>query len=324
LVNDPENGWVKAKNLFEKTVSQSVFQVRPLQLSSDVPAWISNNKLAMQDITSVYDSSSGKGVGANTPYSQSVFLNERAQSRWNGSRAYNRGQVVRMHQQLLKFAQNEWLEPRTHAIKANSGEWSFQQFEQADLIGEIDISMSDTDMKPVGRAEQVQALQMYGELMPLFATMTPKQKLRVEEILGMPPDSNPDNAQISRAYRTIDRIEKGEVVTPLAFVDDPNTQVPVFIEVLAGERGESIALADPQTFANIYTFMISLLNMLQGQQGFVMPGMKQGMQPQQGGMPPDQKGVPGGQPGQQGGGPKSEGMEAQSPAPAPPVSPPSA
>jgi hypothetical protein len=278
----------------------------------------------MQDMSSAYDPAVGKGIGANTPYSQSVFLTERAQSRWQGSLSYNRPQYISMHKQLLKFAQNEWIETRSSAMKANTGAWSFQQFTQADLSGEIDISISNTDMAPKGRAEQIQALQMLGEMTQLMPMLSPKQKLRVEEILGMPPDSNPVSAQISRAYRHIDRIVKGETITPLPFVDDPEAQIPVLIEFLAGEDGEELANTDPQTFANVYTFMSTLLMMLQGQQGFAMPG-KPGAQPPAGGPPNAQpKGTPGGQPGQQGGGPSPEGMEAQSPAPAPPISPPNA
>jgi hypothetical protein len=321
IINDPANGWIKATPSLDKTIQQAVKEVQPGQLSTDVASWLQNAHLSMQDMSSAYDPSVGKGIGANTPYSQSVFLTERAQSRWQGSMAHNRPQLVRFHQQLLKIAQNDWLETRTQAVMANTGAWSFQQFSQADLVGEIDISFSNTDMQPKGRAEQIQALQMLNEMAMLLPMLPPKQKLRVEEILGMPPDSNPMNTQISRAYRQIDRIAKGEPIAPLPFVDDPNGQLPVIWDFLASEEGEDVALTNPEAFAAIYTYGNSLMMMLQGQQGFVMPGQQPPPQPgAAGGTPPaGGKKQPGGQPGQAPGGP-----EAQSPAPAPPVSPPSA
>ncbi len=329
IVNDPKNGWIPGKPSIDKTISQAVQQIRPQQLSGDVPAWLAAVKAAMQDMTSAYDPSIGKGIGANTPYSQSVFLTERAQSRWNGSLAYNRPQLIKFHQQLLKIAQNEWLESRTMAIKANTGAWSFQQFSQADLAGEIDISLSNTDMMPKGRAEQVQAIQMLGTMAPIIMGLPPKQKLRIEEMLGLPPDANPMSTQISRAYRHIDRITKGEVITPLPFVDDPNTQLPVFQDFLASEDGEDLAVDNPQGFSDVYTYAMSLMHMLQGMQGMAQPGQPgpPGAPPQGGNgqQPPPGSKPPGGQPGQQGGGPGGPNQPAaQSPVPAPPIAPPSA
>jgi hypothetical protein len=333
IVNDPKNGWVPAKPGLEKKISESVYPVHPQQLSGDVPQWLAAKLGSMQDMTSAYDSSVGKSLGANTPYSQSVFLNERAQSRWQGSLSYNRPEMVRFHQQLLKIAQTEWLEGRSNAIIANTGAWSFQEFQQADLDGEIDISFSNADMAPKSRSDQIQALTMLGTMMPLIAALPPKQKLRVEEILGLPPDANPTSTQLSRAYRQIDRITNGEVVTPLPGVDDPNLQAPVLVDFLASEDGESLALSDPQTFSNVYTYWAALMHMLQMQQGFVQPGPNGPQQPQQANGGP-QAGAPGkppgGQPGQQGGGPKGgpgspTQPQAQTPSqPAPPVASPAA
>jgi hypothetical protein len=82
VVNDPKNGWIQGKPGLDKNISQSVKELPPTSLSQDVPAWLSLVKEAMQDMTSAYDPTTGKGIGANTPYSQSVFLNEKAQSRW--------------------------------------------------------------------------------------------------------------------------------------------------------------------------------------------------------------------------------------------------
>lgn len=323
IVNDPENGWIRATPSLEKNVSQAVFPVQPQQLSGDVPAWLSTVKQAMQDMTSTYDPSIGKGIGANTPYSQSVFLTERAQSRWQGSLSYNRPELVRFNINLLRIAQKDWLEPRTASMMANTGAWSFQQFSQADLAGEVDISLSNTDMQPKGRAEQVQALTMLQSMSSLLPMLPPKQKLRVEEILGLPPDSNPMSTQISRAYRHIDRISNGEAIAPLPMVDDPNIQVPVFQDFLAGEQGDDLAMSNPQAFSDVYLFMNTLLLMLQGQQGFAMPGQAPPGSPSVENYPQSAQGKkqPGGQLGQKGGGAQPA---AQSPATAPPISPPNA
>src|SRR6188768_1255661 len=325
VVNDPKNGWIPAKPSLDKTIQDAVKQVQPQQLSGDVPQWLAAKMAAMQDMTSAYDSSIGKSLGANTPYSQSVFLNERAQSRWQGSLAFNRPEMIRFHQQLLKIAQNEWMETRTQAVMANTGAWSFQQFSQADLEGEIDISFSNADLAPKSRSEQIQALTMLSTLTPLLVTLPPKQKLRIEEILGLPPDANPTSTQISRAYRHIDRITKGEIITPLPLVDDPNVQVLVFQDFLASEDGEDLAMANPKAFADIYTFMMAMMQMLQAQQGFIMPGQQNQQQAQQPGQDGKEPGKPaGGQIGQKGGGPGAANQpNAQTPAqPAPPVAPP--
>jgi len=325
VVNDPKNGWIPAKPSLDKNIQQSIHQVMPQQLSGDVPAWLAAKLVSMQDMTSAYDSSVGKSLGANTPYSQSVFLNERAQSRWQGSLSFNRPEMIRFHQQLLKIAQTEWTEPKTQSMIANTGAWSFQQFAQADLAGEIDITFSNADLAPKSRSEQIQALTMLSTLVPLVSILPPKQKLRVEEILGLPPDANPTSTQISRAYRHIDRISKGEIVTPLPFVDDPNGQLPVIWDFLASEDGEDLANENPKAFSDIYVYGSALMHMLQAQQGMIMPGQQN--QPQQGQNGPQQPGEKkpaGGQVGQKGGGPGGPNQpNAQSPVqPAPPVAPP--
>lgn len=323
IVNDPKFNWIAGNPSIDKNIGQAVQQIRPAPLGPEVSQWIESRKAAMQDMSSAYDPAVGKGIGANTPYSQSVFLTEQAQGRWLGSNNYNLPERIRFHKNLLKIAQTEWLETRTAAARANTGAWSFQQFSQADLCGEIDLSFSNTDMQPKSRAEQIQALQMLTELVPLMPMLSQKQKLRVTEILGLPPDTDPVNVQIARAYRQIERITNGEVVSPLPFVDDPNIQIPVIGEFLAGEDGEELAMNDPKAFADVYTYQTALMLMLQGMQGFAMPpGMGQSTPagaPQQGQPGEKPKGTPGGQPGQKGGGP-----QAQTPAgPAPPISPPS-
>ncbi len=331
--NDPANGWIAAKPSIETDISKAVQQLLPGQLSNDVPAWLANVKSAMQDMTSAYDPSIGKGIGANTPYSQSVFLSERAQSRWNASNSYNRPQLIKYHQNLLEIAQHEWLEPRRLAVVSSTGNWSFNEFSQADLCGEVELIMSNTDMNPKSRAEQVQALVMLQQLAPIIPALPPKQKLRVEEMLGMPPDANPMNTQISRAYRHIDRIIKGEVIQPLPFVDDMNIQLPVIWDFMASEQGEDLAVSNPKAYSDIYTFGITQMHMLQMQAAAQAGGMVHpGSQPQPPGGPPHPPQPPpggppkspGGQPGQPGGGPNSGAQPpAQSPAPtpAPPVSP---
>lgn len=326
IVNDPSNGWIPGRPSLDKSIRDAVFQVMPQQLSGDVAQWLGAKMVSMQDMTSTYDSSIGKSLGANTPYSQTVFLNERAQSRWQGSLAYNRPEMIRFHQQLLKIAQNDWLEPRSNAIMANTGAWSFQQFSQADLEGEIDISFSNADLAPKSRSEQIQALTMLNELMPLLGVLPPKQKLRIEEILGLPPDANPTSTQISRAYRHIDRIVKGEVIAPLPLVDDPNVQVLVFQDFLASEDGEDLAVSNPEAFANVYTFMMTMFKILQMQQGVLMPGQQNQQASQQPGQAGQEKKQAGGQAGQKGGGPGAANQpNAQTPQqPAPPVVPPAA
>jgi hypothetical protein len=328
VVNDPKNGWIQGKPGLDKNISQSVKELPPTSLSQDVPAWLSLVKEAMQDMTSAYDPTTGKGIGANTPYSQSVFLNEKAQSRWASSLAYNKPELIHFHRQLLQIARDNWVDPRRRSFQTNTGEWSFEQFTQADLQGQVDIIMSNTDMKPRSRAEQIQGLTMLTTLVPLLPSMPPKQKLRIEEMLGLPPDANPTSNQISRAYRNIDRIKKGEVITPLPLVDDAQSQLPVYQDFLASEDGESLAEQEPQTFANIYTFMVTMMMMGQAQQNSpaANPNGPQSAQPGQQGSQPGEKKAAGGQLGQKGGGPSSGAQpNAQSPAqPAPPVSPPSA
>src|SRR3990167_2849097 len=311
VVNHPANGWIPGKPGLDKSIRDAAQDLSPNALSQDVPAWLATVKQAMQDMTSAYDPATGKGLGANTPYSQSVFLTERAQSRWQGSLSYNRPEMIRFRRQLLEDAK------RIDSIKVsmtdNIGQWSFQQYTAADLQGSVDILLSNTDFKPKSRAEQVQGLQMLTTLVPIIGSMPPKQKLRVEELLGLPPDANPMSGQISRAYRMIDRIKKGETIAPLPLVDDPQSQVPVFSDFLASEEGEALAESEPETFANVYLYMSTLLNMGVLQMG--SPGGQMAMQIQgRGQQPPGQDGGPppagqpkpaGGQPGQPGGGPGS-------------------
>jgi hypothetical protein len=340
IINDPKNGWIKASNIpMDKKLSDAVKELPPTALSQDVPAWKANLLQSMQDMSSAYDPATGKGIGANTPYSQSVFLNEKAQGRWAASRAYNKPEVIRFHRQLLTIARDNWVDPRRRAFQTQAGEWSFEQFTQADLQGEVDIILTDSDMKPRSRAEQIQGLQMLTELAPLLPGMPPRQKLRIEEMLGLPPDANPSSSQISRAYRVIERIKKGETVSPLALVDDPNLQVSVFQDFLSSEAGEDVANASPELYAAIYQYMVTLAMIGTMQQaspmGQHMSPPANGAQPGGGSSPQPpsgEPGQPGGQPGQQGGGKPKQGgpgaasqPNAQSPVqPAPPVSSPSA
>jgi hypothetical protein len=324
VVNDPKNGWIPGSPSVDKRISDSVFDIPPNQLSPDTWNWRSTVLTGMQDMTSAYDPVTGKGLGANTPYSQSVFLAERAQSRWQGSLAYNRPELIRFHRQLLEIAKNNWIDERSRAIADNTGAWSFQQFSQADMQGSVDINLTNTDFKPRSRAEQIQGLQMLTTLMPLLPMMPPRQKLRIEEMLGLPPNANPMSTQVSRALRNIDRIKKGEPVTPLPMVDDAMVQIPVYADWLASEEGEAIAETTPEIYANVYTLLTTLTMMglmhmqspasqLTNPQQNSLPGGK--------GEPPAQKGQPGGQLGQQGGGSPNPDGQAQSPAAAPPIPP---
>lgn len=332
IINDPKHAFVPVALPMDQTVQQNLMQVGPNQLSGDVGAWIGQMRMAMQDMTGAYDPVSGKSMGANTPYSQSVFLSERAQSRWQGSFNYNRPEMIRFHRQLLESARDNWVDMQSKAVVDNTGKWSFEQFSQADLQGDVDILLSNTDVKPRTRAEQIQGLQMLTTLAPLIPALPPKQKLRIEEILGLPPDANPMSNQISRAYRMIDRLKKGEEITPLPLVDDPMAQIPTFADFLASEEGEALGEEQPEVFGAIYQYMILLNSFGIMEQSSPVGGMttamggRQGAQPQQGAPgQPGEKNPAGGQPGQSGGANSKDGSQpnAQSPAqPAPPVAPP--
>lgn len=334
VVNDPKNGWIPAAPSLDKTVNDSVKELPPTQLSGDVAGWIQNQKSVMQDMTSAYDPEAGKSTGANSPYSQSVFLAEKASGRWKGSNDFNRPELVRFHTQLLEDARSNWLDMRQRAVMDNSGQWSFQQFSQADLQGDVDIILSDSDFKPKSRAEQVQGLQMRVTLEPIYQSLSAKQKIRVDEMLGLPPDQNPMSVQIARAYRIIDWIKKGVQYTPLPMVDDAQAQIPVIMEFLAGEDGDALAESDPEARSNIYGYMVTLSTMAMQQMSSSAGAMAHQIagkpmlgqpQPQGGSAPQEKPGQqPGGQLGQPGGGPNAGAQPAaQSPAPAPPVAPPS-
>lgn len=328
IVNDPANGMVPVKLSMDAAIQQKVMQTMPNTLSQDVPAWLATMKSAMADMTGAYDPVTGKGMGANTPYSQSVFLTERAQSRWQGSLNYNRPELIRFHRNLLEDARANWADLRQRAVRDNTGEWSFRTFAESDLQGQVDIIISNTDFKPRSRAEQIQGLEKLVELVPLLPVLPPKQKMRVEEMLGLPPDANPMSTQISRAYRQIDRMKRGEVITPMPMIDDAAAQVPVLQDFLASEDGEATAEANPQIFSNIYIYMVTLLQMGMAQMnaGISAPSSPQGAPPSSPNAPrPTQPGQPGGQMGQEGGGSKLGGPVnmAQSPAepkqPMPPI-----
>lgn len=331
VVNHPANGWVACRPALDQSVGDLVKDLPPNTLSTDVPSWLAHVHEVMQDMSSAYDPASGKGLGANTPYSQSVFLSEKAQSRWLGSNTYNKPELIRFNRNLLEIARSNWDEPRRRAFQSETGEWSFEQFSQADLQGQVELVLTDNDVKPKSRAEQVQALTMLVELSPILPMLPPKQKLRIEELLGLPPDANPMSSQISRAYRQIERLKKQVVVTPNPLLDDATSQVPVFKDFLISEAGEQLAEESPEVWAQIFTYMITMLQMgLMSQANPQMHGIVHG----QGALPAQAQGTPadpnavekpaGGQPGQQGGSGSGKQPNAQSPAtPAPPVSPPS-
>lgn len=337
VVNDPENGWIPARSTIDKNIGQSVKELPPSQLGQDVVGMRGAILAGMQDMTSAYDPTTGKGMGANTPYSQSVFLSERAQSRWQGSMNYNRPELTRFFMQLLKIAQKHPSDARSSAMKDNSGQWSFQQFAEADLQGEVSIIITNTDFKPRSRAEQIQGLQMLATLQPIIASMAPRQKLRIEEMLGLPPEANPMSNQIARAFRQIDRIKRGETVSPAPLLDDAAQQLPVFRDFLINEEGEALAESQPEVWANVHTYMVTLLQMSMMQQASPAGQMSMQMMGGGGGMPmmegkgaaPPPSGEakpPGGQMGQMGGGPQNGAQpNAQSPMqPAPPIQPPAA
>lgn len=332
IVNDPRNGWIPVKRRLEGSLNDAVRELPPTQISQDIPAWLQHEHEIMQDMTSAYDPATGKGIGANTPYSQSVFLNEKAQGRWAGTTAYNSPALVQFHRQLLQIARDNWIDPRRRSFQKQTGEWSFEQFSRADLQGQVEIILTNTDMKPQSRAEQIQGLTMLTTLAPLLPAMPPRQKLRIEEMLGLPPDANPTSNQISRAYRMIDRISQGMVVTPTVLVDDANIQVPVFQDYLLSENGETLAEQNPQAWANIHLYMLTLMQMGMMQQNSPAAqhmGPPPNQPPVKGTAPQGQPPKPaGGQPGQQGGGPQGGPgspvqPNAQSPSqPAPPVAAP--
>jgi hypothetical protein len=322
VVNDPENGWIPARPSVGVALNQSIQDLRPTALSQDVAAWRASLKESMQDMTSAYDPAVGKALGANTPYSQSVFLSEKAQARWKESVRYNRPELTRFWKQLLKLARDNWIDERTRALIDNTGEWSFQKFIGADLDGSVDIVLAKEDFKPQSRAEQVQSLTHLTEIMPLLPALPPRQKIMVEEMFGLRADANPMSTQIMRAFRMIDRMLKGEIVTPLPMVDDAAIQIPVFQDFLASEKGDDLILTNPEARANIFTYMVSLATM--GMSTMASPAGQFMQQPGQpaapsGSPPSSESKPPGGQPGQPGGGPREAGSgqeSAQSPVPA--------
>jgi len=333
VINDPEFGWIPGRPPLEKSIAQAVIDIAPNALSPEVATWLARCLTSMQDMTSAYDPQTGKGIGANTPYSQSVFLSEKAQGRWKGSMDFNKPELIRFHKQLLALAQDNWVDGRKSVVSDNVGGWSFQEFTQMDLEGDVDIDISNTDMKPRSRAEQIQALEMLVTLAPVIGGLPPKQKLRIEEILGLPLDANPSSVQISRAFRMIDRIKQGQTVTPLPMVDNAMIQAPVIMDFLASEEGEDLANSQPQLYARVYTYAMTLVQMGMmhnaSPAATVVPHGAPSSQPQPGQaqqQPNEQPKQPGGQHGQPGGGQGPGGgpmtQTAQTPVkPAPPISP---
>ena len=280
IENDPASEWIPANTSFDKDVTRAVHQLSPGALSQDVGAWLTNLKQSFQDMTGAFDPSAGKDIGANTPYSAYVFLAEKASGRLLPTNDFNNGAVVEFHRQLLKVAQENWIDDRYRKLIDNSGSWSFQKFRGADLgQGSFDVIITNTDMKPKTRAEQLQGLEFYTQMQPVMQTLSAKQKLRIEEVVGLPPETNPMSGQIFRAYRHIERIKRGETITPMMFIDEPAIQAQAIQEFLASEAGEQLAEENQEAFAGVYVYLTTLTQMGMMAGGAGAPAARQPQSP---------------------------------------------
>ena len=96
-------------------------------------------------------------------------------------------------------------------------------------------------------------------------------------LIGFPPEGNPETLQVKLALRMIQRVIKGEMVTPLMFVDELSIEIPVLQQYLAGEDGERLAMENPEAYANVYTLLASMQQMMMIQTaGMPKPPMPQG------------------------------------------------
>lgn len=289
LSNNPEEAWIKAMPQLDKKLSDGVYSLDPTPLSQDVGAWKRDQKIAAQDMSGAYAASLGQSTGANASYSKQVFEAERAQGRFAPMFDYNRPSMVTWVRQLLDIFRDNALDERVRKFIDNTGLWSFEQFTGSDLAqGSFDVRIPDNESVPKSRVEKAQGLEMLAQLQPVLPMLTHKERVYIYDFIGLEPESSPESLQTQRAFRTIQRLIKGEQVTPLPFVDDFTMQPPVFQEYLAGEDGDKLAQQDPDAFSRVYGYMMTLIQMGMMQQGAMAPQQPSQGQPQapQGQKPP--------------------------------------
>lgn len=320
LSNNPDEAWVKTSRQLEKKLSDSVYQMNPTQMSQNVPLWKQELYGTMQDMTHAYNAVQGKSSGANTPYSSDVFQAEQAMGWFLPMFKYNRASTIQCCRQQLKLFRDNGDEERTRKFKDNTGKWSFAQFMGSDLSqGSYDIFISETEAAPKSKAEKAHGLELYATLAPLMPTLSQKQRVYVLDLIGMPPDANPDTLISQKAYRDIEAIVKrGQNVVPNGFILDIPVYVKTIKEYLAGEEGDDLAATQGPLFVKVFNLMITAL--MQGQmQTAAMPPHGPG-QPVPPGQPQPMPGgnVPQGTPPNQGTPAKQPKQEfAQSPVPPP-------
>lgn len=289
LSNNPDEEWIPANRQVDKKLSDAVFQVQPAALAQDVGKWKQSLYSTMQDMTHAYDASQGKSLGANTPYSSYVFQAEQAAGWFLATFKYNRASTLRCVRQQLDIFRKSTVEERFRKFKDNTGKWSFDKFMGSDLAsGSFDIYISDSEGQPKTKAEKAHGLELYAQLAPLMPTLSQKQRVYVLDLIGMPPDANPDTLMTQKAYRDIELItKKGEDVTPNGFVLDIPVYCKTIKEFLAGEDGDELAADQPEIFSKVFMLMMTAL--MQGQmQTSGMPPHEPQPQGQPGGKPPGQ------------------------------------
>jgi hypothetical protein len=289
VVNNPAQGWIPANGTMEHGIDGVVRDLAPNQLSADVAAWRSALLGAMRDVNATHEAVTGEEIGANTAYSTYVHQAESALGRHAPSAKYNAKQVITFHKQLFKIVKENWIDERKTWVEQNNGQWSYSKFVGSDLgQGSFDIRLSNTDMIPKTRAEQLHALGFYATIQPLLATLSPRQVVYIEDVIGLPPGSNPVSSQISRAHRVIDRIVNGEMLSPTPIVDNADIQVPAFTEYLSGEDGEELQKTNPEGYQAVSEYMMTLLQMGMMQASTIGPvgGQPQPQNAPQGAPPP--------------------------------------
>lgn len=317
LSNNPNESWIPTNTQMGQSIGQSVYAINPVPLSQDVPQWKQGLAGAMQDMSGAYNALAGKSNGANTPYSADVFQNEQAMGRFLPTFKYNRASTIQCVRQQLQLFRDNQTEERTRKFKDNTGRWSYENFMGSDLAqGSFDIVIADTEAAPKSKAERAKGLEMFAQLAQLMPALSQKQRVYVLDLIGMPPDANPDTLMSEKAYRDIDAIvTQNEDITPNGFILDVPVYVKTVKEFLAGEEGDTLMKASPEAFQKVFTLMMTVMQMGQMQQQMPPhgpppgPGGSQGGPPQQG----QQQGSSGAPP--QGGAPsKPPGLEqAQSP-----------
>lgn len=299
LSNNPNEAWIQGNTQLGQSLAQAVHQINPISLSQDVPMWKQGLTGAMQDMTWAFNAQMGKSNGANTPYSADVFQAEQAMGRFLPMFKYNRASNIQAVRQQLALFRDNMTEERKRRFKDNTGRWSFEKFMGSDLAqGSFDIVIQDAETAPQSKAERAKGLEMFAQLAPLMPALSQKQRVYVLDLIGMPPDANPDTLMSEKAYRDIDSIvTKGEDVTPNGFILDIPIYVKTIKEFLAGEEGDTLASQNPEAFSKVAGLMMTA--MMMGQQMQMMPshgaagpgapqagGPPGGSQPGQGAAPP--------------------------------------